>query len=52
VGIEDITVVCIEIDTYVLKMMVLEEGARRGDWERGRRGLRCGGYRVIRPKCV
>jgi hypothetical protein len=38
----------IEIDTYIIKIMVLEEGAEREDGARGRRGRRCVGYGVIR----
>jgi hypothetical protein len=33
--------------------MGLEEEMRnKGDGEKGRRGVGCGNYRVIRPKCV
>jgi hypothetical protein len=44
-----ITVVFIEIDTLVIKKMVLQEGEERGKKVSERRGMRHDGYRVIRP---
>jgi hypothetical protein len=32
--------------------MALEEGAGRGKGEKERKDVRCGGYRLIRPKYV
>jgi hypothetical protein len=44
-----ITVVCIKIDNLVIKMMVLEEQAGKGDGLTGRRSMRGGASGVIRP---
>jgi hypothetical protein len=40
VGIEEVTVVCIDIDSQVIKMMAIEEVTRRVNEVRVRRGLR------------
>jgi hypothetical protein len=38
-----------EIDTKVIKVVVLKEEAGRWGGVKGRRCMRCGGYRIIRP---
>jgi hypothetical protein len=49
-GYGEIAIVCIEIATYIIQMIALEEEAGKKDWVRWRRGLRYGGgYRVIIP---
>jgi hypothetical protein len=48
VEIGEITVVWRKIDTWVVKKMMLDKWQKEGRCE-GRRGVRCGGYRVIRP---
>jgi hypothetical protein len=45
VGIGAIKVACIKI--LIIKTMTLEERVGMGDGARGRRGKRCGCYRVI-----
>jgi hypothetical protein len=52
VRILGVTVVWIEIDTLVIKKMVLDGRAGRGDRVRGGRGVRYGGYRIMGPYCV
>jgi hypothetical protein len=47
IGGEEEMVIWIEIDTWVIKNMVL--GAKGEDEMSGRRGVRCGDYRVIGP---
>jgi hypothetical protein len=41
-----IMVIWVEVDIQVLKELALEEGAGRGDGERGK-GVRCGDSRVL-----
>jgi hypothetical protein len=45
VDIGKIKVVWIEIDTWIIEKMVLEEGAGSGDGTRGKKVVRCGGCR-------
>jgi hypothetical protein len=45
----EITVVCIEIDALLIKIMTLEEETGRPDGVRGRKVMRFVGYGIIRP---